>query len=325
MISIVLPAYNAADFISDAIRSVLNQTNPDWELVIVDDGSSDKTLEIAKDFEQRDVRIKVFTQENEGPSAARKKGVENSTGEWITFLDSDDLLFPNAVEIFYKEITQPQFDIIIFSIKGWHYKQVILNKEDFISATIHDEYNLGPVSKLFKRYLFNENVFSISNTIRSGEDAIMNLRIAFQLKNQVKLNPHIIYEIRQDVNPSSLMKSFYYGDKYKYIYSQAFINSFPVTENKKYYPDIARFLAGGLYTQWRKKWKLTSEDKESYFYTTFFKYYNQCSINLPLHVYLNIKLENPMLRFLFDMEERGRGVLKRWLLPSKHKYYKTKP
>lgn len=89
-VSIVMPAYNASDFIDEAIASIVVQSFKDWELIIVDDGSSDATHEIATRWSRKDSRIRVLSQDNAGASAARNTGLENARATWITFIDSDD-------------------------------------------------------------------------------------------------------------------------------------------------------------------------------------------------------------------------------------------
>lgn len=91
--SVILPTYNRVKFIKNAINSVLNQTFIDFELIIIDDGSTDNTLEIVTNI--NDSRIKYHYQENSERSAARNKGIDNASGTWICFLDSDDEYQPN--------------------------------------------------------------------------------------------------------------------------------------------------------------------------------------------------------------------------------------
>jgi len=91
MTSIIIPAYNADKYISETINSVLSQSYADWELIIVDDGSTDKTAEIVKQFCKKDNRIKYYYQKNSGVSVARNFGLNKAKGEYISFLDADDI------------------------------------------------------------------------------------------------------------------------------------------------------------------------------------------------------------------------------------------
>src|ERR1043165_7081628 len=95
LISILIPAYNAAPWIADTIKSALNQTYPRKEVVVVDDGSIDQTLQVARQFASKTVSI--VTQENQGASAARNKALELCQGDYIQWLDADDLLAPDKI------------------------------------------------------------------------------------------------------------------------------------------------------------------------------------------------------------------------------------
>lgn len=97
-VSIVVPVFNAEKFLGISIGSVMEQTIPEWELILVDDGSFDKSVEICEQYALRDARIRLLTQPNRGPSAARNTGVRAATGEFIFFLDADDYIFPDALE-----------------------------------------------------------------------------------------------------------------------------------------------------------------------------------------------------------------------------------
>lgn len=90
LISIIMPAYNVDQYIEESIKSVIKQTYYCWELIIVDDGSQDKTYNVADMYRKKDGRIKIIKQKNNGSATARNKGIEVAKGEYITFLDSDD-------------------------------------------------------------------------------------------------------------------------------------------------------------------------------------------------------------------------------------------
>lgn len=97
-ISVIIPMYNSENFIKQCVQSVLNQTYQDFEILIIDDGSTDGSLEICKEWSLTDHRLKVYHQENKGVSAARNYGLDIATGEYVFFLDSDDAIHPLLLE-----------------------------------------------------------------------------------------------------------------------------------------------------------------------------------------------------------------------------------
>ena len=117
-ISVIMPVFNEERYIRKAIESVLEQSLSDFELIVVDDGSTDDTLKIIKSFD--DERIRVITQSNRGPGASRNTALEIARGEYIMFLDGDDFFCPDALRIAYGEITSKDTDISIFQIIKYH-------------------------------------------------------------------------------------------------------------------------------------------------------------------------------------------------------------
>ena len=115
LVSVIVPAYNAEKWLSECINSIVNQTYPNVELIIVDDGSTDSTLQIAGDLAQKQANIKVIHTENGGVCRARNRGMDEAEGEYIAFLDADDLLLPRALEVLYTQIVSQTADIAI----GW--------------------------------------------------------------------------------------------------------------------------------------------------------------------------------------------------------------
>ena len=121
LISILMPAYNSEQFIAASIQSVLMQTYHNWELLIINDGSSDNTQQIAELYSSNDSRIKVLNQENKKQAAARNNGILHAQGVWIAFLDADDLWEPDKLS---KQI-QASIDfptVNVFYTDGWIFK-----------------------------------------------------------------------------------------------------------------------------------------------------------------------------------------------------------
>lgn len=324
-ISIIIPVYNAESFIKDAIESIQNQTSKSWELILIDDGSTDKSLDILKKFETKDKRIKVFSQNNSGPMAARKKGVKESSGDWITFLDSDDCLELNALSIFKEKTKHNNSEIFIFSVnKGWKYFPKTINFEEFILASLEQSYNTGPVSKFYKRNLFNNKIFDVPNEIRSGEDWIMNIRLAFNVKTSVTFCNEIIYNIRTNINTNSITKIFKYSWDYDNIYAQHYINSIPLEYQNKFIEIKIKLLSRAFHNKWRKTWCLPKEAKESFIYIELIKLLKNNKIKTPYFEKLDRNIYFPIFRFGIDIVERCFGIIKKYK-PKKieFKYYKN--
>ena len=116
-ISIVIPIYNAEDHLQRCVDSVLNQTEKNIEIILVDDGSKDNSIEICKNYLNQDKRVQLIHQENSGVSAARNRGIEQACGEYIGFIDSDDWIEPNMYECLLREANQASADIVICDAK----------------------------------------------------------------------------------------------------------------------------------------------------------------------------------------------------------------
>lgn len=117
LISIVTPMYNGEKYVEETINSVLKQTYPNWEMIIVDDGSKDNGPAIVEKFAQADNRIKLIRQKNAGSSAARNNGLKNIQGRYVSFLDSDDFWEPNFLEEQLNFIKEKKSPIVFASYK----------------------------------------------------------------------------------------------------------------------------------------------------------------------------------------------------------------
>lgn len=116
--SIIIPVYNVERYLSECLESVISQTFSDWEAICINDGSTDGSLEILEQFAATDSRIKIHTQPNGGLSAARNRGMENATGDYILFLDSDDYIVTDALQILNNKLDGQ--DLICFNGIRFH-------------------------------------------------------------------------------------------------------------------------------------------------------------------------------------------------------------
>jgi glycosyltransferase involved in cell wall biosynthesis len=178
--SIILPTYNRASFLSRSIGSVVTQDFQDWELLIIDDGSTDHTKEIVNSF--NDQRIKYIYQENSERSAARNNGIKLATGEWICFLDSDDEYLQDHLKIFHEEIESndtPKMLVTgnLIRKNGMEYKYSMLDCKKNILEEIASKFILMN-SVCVHRDILEENRFDAK--FRIWEDTHLWLRIAAQ-------------------------------------------------------------------------------------------------------------------------------------------------
>lgn len=125
LISVIVPIYNVDKYLDNCIESIVNQKYKNLEIILIDDGSTDKSLQICNKWASKDKRIKVYHQKNSGVSSARNKGIEKSNGTYISFIDSDDMIDQNLYETFSKEYSK-KIDIIRFRCQT-HYGKYKIN------------------------------------------------------------------------------------------------------------------------------------------------------------------------------------------------------
>ena len=112
-VSVIVPIYNAADFLRPALDSVIVQTLREIEIICIDDGSTDKSLEILKEYQEKDERVRIVTETNAGPALARNNGIRRARGEYLAFLDADDFYHPEFLESLYNLARRDVLDIAI--------------------------------------------------------------------------------------------------------------------------------------------------------------------------------------------------------------------
>lgn len=156
-VSIIIPAYNIEKYIEESILSSINQTLKEIEIIIINDGSTDKTLEIIKKYKKIDNRIKLIDQKNQGVSIARNNGLEVARGKYIYFLDGDDWIENEALNECYNIAENLEIDIIHFNSLKIEEKTKIKNFS-YVKGTNLDE-NKIYIGEEFVEECFNKNIF----------------------------------------------------------------------------------------------------------------------------------------------------------------------
>lgn len=149
-ISIIIPVYNTEKYVEECLLSISNQTFGDFEILAINDGSTDNSLEILKKYQEKEPRLKIFSQENKGLSAARNTGIEYAIGEYLMFVDSDDSLHLEILKNLYEDVLHYNVEVAMCN-----FKKV---KEDFIEISDFSRSNVEVISqkKTIQRMLLGE-------------------------------------------------------------------------------------------------------------------------------------------------------------------------
>lgn len=234
-ISVIIPVYNVEKFLCECIDSILNQTYTNLEIILVDDGSTDKSGIICDEYAKKDNRIKVIHRINGGLSAARNTGLDNATGDYIMFCDSDDLFVSDSCEIMIKEIEKTNADYIIGNYQncnedGTVWEDPVFNKEKYNSFKLNiKDYknsfyimNSGVWNKIFDAKFINKlNIRFVEGV--PAEDAIFTT-YCFMKSKKVYYISNVVYLYRQRSAASSISmscsKNYFFGisKAYKIIY-----------------------------------------------------------------------------------------------------------
>jgi glycosyltransferase involved in cell wall biosynthesis len=129
-VSVIIPIYNASDYLRPALDSVIYQSLREIEIICIDDGSTDCSLEILKEYQKNDDRVRIVTEANAGPGLARNNGIGKARGEYITFLDADDFYEPNFLELLYARALEDKLDIVISGYDIYNSHRAIFVKTD---------------------------------------------------------------------------------------------------------------------------------------------------------------------------------------------------
>lgn len=192
LVSVIVPVYNAEQFLGECVQSVINQTYTNWELLLVDDGSPDMSGSLCDKWSEKDNRIRVFHKANGGASSARNKGLKEAEGEWITFVDADDVIHRKFLE---NRINCDTSDYVVggFSIFGKARKNTLKRH-----SYKNDEYvdylrnialsRASGCSSLYKKSIINSANLCLNEKLRSGEDHLFNLEYLLYCRSVEAIN-----------------------------------------------------------------------------------------------------------------------------------------
>lgn len=241
LISIIVPVYNVEKYLKNCIDSLIRQTHKDIEIVLVDDGSTDSSGKICDEYLTKDERIKVFHKENGGLSDARNYGLKNSLGNLITFVDSDDVVANNYVELLCREVSQRGADVVVATFKkideelpkiedGNSVKYKILSQQEAVDRMLYNsEVDMASFitawGKLIKREIVEKHLFPVG---KIHEDEFTTYKWYLNADKIIFINS-IIYGYR--IRKNSITQKSYRISKLDAI--EAFEERLNILKNKR--------------------------------------------------------------------------------------------
>lgn len=241
LISIVIPAYNAEKFIGECLKKILSQDYKNIEVIVSNDGSNDRTYDIAKEYQNKDSRVKIYSQENSGSSVARINGAKHANGEYILFLDSDDFFEDGAIKRLVEIAQKYNPNLVKFRLKTYPAQvpqAVILpnqDREEFIEKRefkdkiyplFFNSYSLNPNSTIMvKKSCFNIDDVNAYYKLRFAEDLKLSLELFDKAKNVVVLTDVLYNYVSNPLSTTSsdsIDKILYNLDNFVKVYTKLY-------------------------------------------------------------------------------------------------------
>lgn len=222
LVSIIVPVYNAEKYLDECIESILNQSYTNYELLLVDDGSTDKSAAICDSYESKDERIKVFHQNNTGVSAARNKGIQEACGEYITFIDSDDFIRDMHIEGLVTCMKKYCSDLAIGDVyfrqgkhawnNDWIKKEQLISTQEYVLRVKDDFPNVAigsTCNKLFSHKIIVQKELCFPKDTTYSEDYMFNAEY-LKFCNSIALIPQagLCYRLSEEDSLSKTKLSF---------------------------------------------------------------------------------------------------------------------
>lgn len=214
MISIIVPVYNVENTLGRCVDSIKSQSYTDWELLLIDDGSTDKSKELCESYASNDERISAFSKENGGPGAARNYGLNRAKGEFVTFVDSDDCIERDYLQILLDHMTV-NVDLVISNYGGCvcDNKQVskwnLINTSNFnLLFEANERCYIVPWGKLYRKRILTDNDIHFIAGMGLGEDAVFLYTYMLCCDNMCLLQDNAGYRYDTESENSLSRKSF---------------------------------------------------------------------------------------------------------------------
>ena len=207
-VSIITPVYNVEPCIAKCVKSVISQTCKDFEFLLIDDGSKDKSIDIAQSLlKDSDINYKIITQKNSGVSVARNEGIKQASGEYITFLDSDDYIDSKFIELMTKKAELTKCDVVFcdYSEVDGDGNVLVKNRTKYLSDFITgkeaglkqlaDDITIGMRSGIYKTSVIRDNNIYFDTNRKYGEDMVFIVKTLIEANRVISVNEVLAYYV----------------------------------------------------------------------------------------------------------------------------------
>lgn len=224
LISVIVPVFNDEKYLKECIESIIKQTYENLQIILIDDGSRDKSGKICDMYAEKDKRIEVIHKENGGVSSARNVGLDNARGEWVTFIDADDWVEEDFLKLMLEKATKEKADVVLCEYNRRIEKNIerveLTAKEEIINSEKHLQNALNPQTgcgyctmKLIKKSIIKDK---FDENLKAAEDALFSIRLSNKINKEVILRK-ALYNYR--MNSESAVKR--YDEEYPKKYLKA--------------------------------------------------------------------------------------------------------
>lgn len=247
-VSIIVPVYNAEKYLDDCLKSIITQTYKNLEIILINDGSTDNSLKVCYKYKEIDERIVVVNNKNHGVSYSRNCGIKIATGNYIVFIDSDDVIDIRYIEKLIEPTKKEDYDLIICGLthkfrekEKWISKKEIISNLDKLTGNIKLDYRFlvhyyleVPVVKLFKKNIIDKNNITFPENLLISEDQVFNREYIKHVKNYTYIDEYLYMYYHRNNNSLSMRKGedYWKSDLENVLLMKKFFSEEKIFESK---------------------------------------------------------------------------------------------
>lgn len=263
-ISIIIPIYNKADYLEKCLDSIIHQTYNNLEIILINDESKDNSLKICKDYQKKDKRIIVIDQKNKGESGSRNVGIKKATGKYIAFIDGDDFIDNNFIEVLHNNISNYEMASVGYTqnfkekIEYYNSTTASYTKQEFLSILLTNTNLRCFATKLYKMDIIKNNNILFNKNIAVGPDYLFLITYINHCK-YINCDNSAFYHVVMSDN-SAMRSSTKYNYRKADVLSIFDIGTTIYNENNVYgYNEYILYWCGGLFNDFSRYSNINKE------------------------------------------------------------------